>query len=72
VAPYCPDPICSPDLHLSADSAPRRAIVVPNTKLAYLARLAFADEFGDNRVFYNDMAEAFEWLKAPPAPSPST
>jgi hypothetical protein len=44
---------------------PRRAIVVRDTKVAYLARLAFADEFGENRVFYNDMAEAFEWLKTP-------
>jgi hypothetical protein len=44
---------------------PKRAIVVPNTKIAYLARLAFADEYGDNRVFYNDMADAFEWLKSP-------
>ena len=43
---------------------PKRAIVVPNTKIAYLARLAFADEFGDNRVFYSDMAQAFEWLKS--------
>jgi hypothetical protein len=38
----------------------RRAIVVPNTKLAYLARLAFGE--GDYRVFYNDMAEAVNWL----------
>jgi len=38
----------------------RRAVVVPNTKLAYLARLAFGE--GDVRVFYNDMAEAFAWL----------
>lgn len=43
---------------------PKRAIVVQNTKIAYLARLAFADEFGDNQVFYNDMAAAFEWLKS--------
>lgn len=38
----------------------RRAIVVPNTKLAYLARLAFAD--GDYRVFYNDLTAAVTWL----------
>lgn len=44
---------------------PKRAIVVPNTKIAFLARLAFADDYGDNRVFYNDMAAAFEWLLAP-------
>ncbi|HYV98010.1 MAG TPA: hypothetical protein VE967_11185 [Gemmatimonadaceae bacterium] len=38
----------------------RRAIVVPNTRLAYLARLAFGE--GDCRVFYSDMAAAVEWL----------
>jgi hypothetical protein len=36
------------------------AIVVPNSRLAYLARLKFG---GNNyRVFYNDMAEALDWL----------
>ena len=38
----------------------RRAIVVPNTRLAYLARLAFGE--GDYRVFYNDIAAAVSWL----------
>lgn len=38
----------------------RRAIVVPNTKLAYLARLAFSGD--DIRIFYNDMASALSWL----------
>ena len=38
----------------------RRAVVVPNTKLAYLARLAFGE--GDVRVFYHDMAAALAWL----------
>lgn len=38
----------------------RRAIVVPNAKLAYLARLAFGE--GDYRVFYNDMVQAVRWL----------
>lgn len=38
----------------------RRAIVVPNSKLAYLARLAFGE--GDYRVFYNDMVAAIHWL----------
>jgi hypothetical protein len=38
----------------------RRAIVVPNAKLAYLARLAFGE--GDYRVFYNDMTGAVMWL----------
>ena len=38
----------------------RRAIVVPNTRLAYLARLAFGE--GDYRVFYSDIAAAISWL----------
>jgi len=38
----------------------RRAIVVPNTRLAYLARLAFGE--GDYRVFYSDMTAAIRWL----------
>lgn len=41
----------------------RRAIVVPNTRLAYLARLAFGE--GDYRVFYNDMSAAVAWLSRP-------
>ncbi len=38
----------------------RRAIVVPNSKLAYLARLAFGE--GEYRVFYNDIVPAIAWL----------
>jgi hypothetical protein len=38
----------------------RRAIVVPNSRLAYLARLAFGE--GDYRVFYNDIVAAVRWL----------
>jgi hypothetical protein len=38
----------------------RRAIVVPNSRLAYLARLAFGE--GDYRVFYSDMVSAVKWL----------
>jgi hypothetical protein len=38
----------------------KRAIVVPNSKLAYLARLAFGE--GDYRVFYNDIVSAIRWL----------
>ena len=41
----------------------RRAIVEPNAKLAYLARLAFGE--GDYRVFYNDMVAAVQWLSEP-------
>lgn len=46
----------------------RRAIVVPDSKLAYLARLAFGE--GDYRVFYSDIFCALKWLNdtalAPP------
>jgi hypothetical protein len=45
----------------------RRAVVVPNTRLAYLARLAFGD--GDYRVFYSDMTAAISWLSQSPASS---
>ena len=38
----------------------RRAIVVPNSRLAYLARLAFGE--GNYRVFYSDMIVALKWL----------
>jgi hypothetical protein len=38
----------------------RRAIVVPSTRLAYLARLAFAE--GDYRIFYNEIVAAVAWL----------
>jgi hypothetical protein len=51
------------DIHL------RRAIVVPNSRLAFLARLAFGE--GDYRVFYNDMIAAAKWLgesDSPPGP----
>jgi hypothetical protein len=44
----------------------KRAIVVPNSQLAYLARLAFGE--GDYRVFYNDIIDAIKWLAdEPPA-----
>ena len=39
----------------------RRAIVVPNTRVAYLARIAFGE--GDYRVFYNDFLAAIRWLE---------
>ena len=44
----------------SARSHLRRALVVPNSKLAFLARIAFGE--GDYRVFYNDMVAAVKWL----------
>jgi len=36
------------------------AIVVPNTAIAYLARLAFGE--ANHRVFYNDVTAAVLWL----------
>ena len=39
----------------------RRAIVVPNSRVAYLSRLAFGE--GDYRVFYNDFSAAIRWLE---------
>ena len=44
-------------------SGVRIAIVVPNTAIAYLARLAFGG--ADHRVFYNDIAAAVLWLGGP-------
>jgi len=38
----------------------RVAVLVPNTKIAYLSRLAFGQT--DHRVFYNDLASAIRWL----------
>lgn len=42
----------------------RKAILVPNTRHAYLARMAFG-QFGEGeyRVFYNDLAQAIRWLE---------
>ena len=40
----------------------RRAIVVPDTRLAELARVAFGD--GDYRVFQRDMTAAMSWLSS--------
>lgn len=39
----------------------RRAIVVPGTKIAYLARIAFGA--GEDRVFYDDIEAARAWLR---------
>ncbi|UWZ83955.1 SpoIIAA family protein [Occallatibacter riparius] len=39
----------------------RRAIIVPNTRVAFLARLGFGE--GDYRVFYNDISAAIRWLE---------
>lgn len=48
----------------------RRAIVVPNSKLAFLARLAFGE--GDYRVFYEDTTAAVQWLTEEQPPIEST
>jgi hypothetical protein len=40
-----------------------RAILVSNTRVAYLSRIAFGEHGeGAYRVFYNDMAAAIRWL----------
>ena len=39
----------------------KRAVVVPNEKLAYLAGISFANQ--DFRVFYHDIGSAISWLK---------
>lgn len=44
----------------------RRAIVVPNSPLAFVARLAFGTS--DHRVFYSDIASAIRWLEEPDSP----
>lgn len=41
----------------------RVAILVPNTSIAYLARIAFGEL--QHRVFYNDFAAAVLWLSSP-------
>ena len=48
----------------------KRAIVVPTSRLAYLARLAFGE--GDYRVFYNEIGAAIQWLQEPDASRPRT
>jgi hypothetical protein len=47
----------------------RTAILVPNTRIAFLARISFG-EFGEEyyRVFYNDMGRAVKWLEESGAP----
>jgi hypothetical protein len=39
------------------------AIVVPNTAIAYFARLAFGE--ANHRVFYSDLSAAALWLREP-------
>jgi len=49
---------------LFADQPLRKAILVSNTRLGYLSRIAFG-QFGegDYRVFYNDLSHALQWLE---------
>lgn len=42
----------------------RKAILVPNSRMAYLARIAFGEFEGEYRVFYNDLAQAVRWLES--------
>jgi hypothetical protein len=43
----------------------RTAILVPNTRIAYLARIAFGHAGEANyRVFYSDLSAALKWLDA--------
>jgi hypothetical protein len=48
---------------LFSDRPLRKAILVPNTRLAYLSRIAFG-QFGEGeyRVFYSDLSQALRWL----------
>jgi hypothetical protein len=42
----------------------RTAILVPDTRIAFLARIAFGHVGEDNyRVFYNDLGAAMKWLE---------
>lgn len=44
----------------------RTALLVPNTRIAYLARIAFGHAGESNyRVFYNDLGAAMKWLEDP-------
>lgn len=47
------------DEHISVSL--HRGIVVPNTRVAYLARIAFGS--GDYKIFYNDISAAVRWLE---------
>ena len=50
--------------HGRARVAERRAEVGANTRIGFLARLAFGE--GDYRVFYDDIAAATRWLAVGP------
>lgn len=49
-----------------SDACLRTAILVPNTRIAYLSRIAFGHVGEKNyRVFYNDYGAALKWLEGP-------
>jgi hypothetical protein len=51
-----------------APASLRTALHVPNTRIAYLARIAFGHAGESNyRVFYNDFGAALKWLEDPGA-----
>jgi hypothetical protein len=52
--------------NLFGDRSVRKAILVSDTRLAYLARIAFG-HFGEGAycVFYNDLGQALRWLEEP-------
>lgn len=54
------------DRKVSLGATPlRTAILVPNTRIAYLSRIAFGHAGEANyRVFYNDLSAALKWLEA--------
>ena len=67
-APPVDVPLIQQELDQEMDGTTlKRAIVVPNTRLAYLARLAFGED--DYRVFYDDVAAAVKWLSDAPGES---
>ncbi|MGE3490121.1 MAG: STAS/SEC14 domain-containing protein [Vicinamibacterales bacterium] len=51
------------------ESRGRVAVLVPSTRVAFLARIAFGE--GEHRVFYNDLASAVAWLNAPRTDKPA-
>jgi len=48
----------------------RLAVVVPNSRLAYIGRMVFGDE--NHKIIYNDMAEAILWLRGEDSTKPAS
>lgn len=44
----------------------RRAIVVPNSRLAFMARIAFGGS--EHRIYYSDLIGAIKWLEQDDSP----